>query len=168
MKKLILVIAMVLCIAVISGVFALAVFNADPIVGTITTDDYLFLEMNSEFSANLELLKGTPTVKAINIRVRSIEKTDAYLKISTVSKENKNLSNVSFELYSSSDCANILKDESGSDCKLVGDGTITYVIPQNTDTSITVYLKILLDDNITESEFDMTGGKLTLSLSEKA
>lgn len=168
LKKLVLIIAIILCVATISGVFALAIFDSQPVVGTITADDYLFLEMNSEFSANLELLKGTPVIKAINLHIRSFDKTDAYLKISTISKTEKNLSNVSFSLYSSQDCKNLLTDSNGNECTIRGDGIITYLIPENTDTSLTVYLKIVLDDDITETEFDSTGGKLTLSLSEKA
>lgn len=166
MKKLIIVIAMLLCVATIGAVFALAIFDSTPVTGTITSDDYLFLEMNSDLSNSLELTKGMNVVKTIDIHIRSVNKTNAYLKIYTLSKENKNLSNVKFSLYSSKDCDTLLKDLNGNDCTIQGNGTIIYLIPDNIDTTLTLYLKIQLNSNITESEYEQTGGLLRLSLSE--
>lgn len=159
---------MILCIAAIGSVLAIAVFGAEDVQGTIKTDAYLFLEMNSDITTSLELVKGTPIVKAVNLKLRASDETKGYFKVIALDKEDKTLSKVKFSLYSSEDCTTLLKDVNGNDCTMTGSGTLVYLIPETKETVVTVYLSILLDDDITENEFNNAGGKLTLRFTDVA
>lgn len=160
MKKLVLIIAMILCLATVGSVFALAVFNAKEVTGTITADGYEFFEMDSTIDeAPIILQKDNPIVKTINLHLRASMSTEGRLNITLGTLKDKSLDNITLALYEDKECTKVLST-------ITGGSTLTYNVQKTNDTKVTIYLSISISSDITESDFESAGGTLTLNFSK--
>lgn len=168
MKKLIVLICMVLCIAVIGSVLAIAVYDAPAINdGSIATDTYLYLTMNSSRGKAITLTKGVAQVLPIVLGVES-NQTDAEgtanwgtatLTIAATASEGKSIENVTITLCS---------DREGNtpiEGVAVSGKTITMT---GITAGQTVYVKLLLSAEATEAQVNATNGILTCTFAKAA
>ncbi len=165
MKKLILIIGIVLCIAVIGSVFAIAVYDAQPSTGTIGADTYVYLTLeNPTGTTGCQLERGIPVIIPI---VLGIEKNDdawgtATLTVTpTAVGEGKNIDNVEITMWSNSTCTTAVEglatDESTGAMTLTG---IT--------AGKTVYVRLVLDAAATQDQVTNTNGNLNVKLERVA
>ena len=169
MKKLIVLICMVLCVAVIGSVLVIAVYDAPPIDdGSIGTDTYLYLTMNSSRGKAITLTKGVAQVLPIVLGVES-NQTDAEgtpnwgtatLTIDArANGDGKNIDNVTITLCS---------DQEGNtpiEGVAVSGKTITMT---GITAGQTVYVKLLLSADATEQQVNATNGILTCTFAKAA
>ena len=163
MKKLIVLICMVLRVAVIGSVLAIAVYDAPPIDdGSIGTDTYLYLTMNSSRGTAITLTKGVAQVLPIVLGVES-NQTDwgtATLTIDArANGDGKNIDNVTITLCS---------DQEGNtpiEGVAVSGKTITMT---GITAGQTVYVKLLLSADATEQQVNATNGILTCTFAKAA
>lgn len=166
MKKLIVLICMVLCIAVIGSVLAIAVYDAPAINdGSIGTDTYLYLTMNSSRGKAITLTKGVAQVLPIVLGVESNQTDDwgtATLTIDArANGEGKNIDNVTITLCSDREGNTPIE---GSNVTVSGK-TITMT---GITEGQTVYVKLLLNAEATETQVNATNGILTCTFAKAA
>ena len=169
MKKLIVLICMVLCVAVIGSVLAIAVYDAPEQNGSIGTDTYLYLTMNSSRGTAITLTKGVAQVLPIVLGVES-NQTDAEgtpdwgtATLTIDARANgvgKDIENVTITLCSDREgntpiTANVT----------TSDNTITMT---GITTGQTVYVKLLLSADATEAQVNATNGILTCTFAKAA
>ena len=162
MKKLIVLICMVLCVAVIGSVLAIAVYDAPEKNGSIGTDTYLYLTMNSSRGKAITLTKGVAQVLPIVLGVES-NQTDwgtATLTIDArANGDGKNIENVTITLCS---------DREGNtpiEGVAVSGKTITMT---GITAGQTVYVKLLLSADATEQQVNATNCILTCTFAKAA
>lgn len=152
MKKLILMISIILCIAVIGSVLAIAVYDAADIEGGVNTDTYLYLSLNSTRGTGVTLNKNTATLIPIVLGVDTNDSDWSGSATLTITPqavgENKNIENVDISYYSDSECTTTV----GS----VSDGVFTYSVTAGT----TIYVRIAYKENVTAAQINATNGKL--------
>lgn len=166
MKKLIVLICMVLCIAVIGSVLAIAVYDAPAINdGSIATDTYLYLTMNSSRGKAITLTKGVAQVLPIVLGVESNQTDDwgtATLTIDArANGEGKNIDNVTITLCSDREGNTPIE---GANVNVSGK-TITMT---GITAGQTVYVKLLLSADATEQQVNATNGILTCTFAKAA
>ncbi len=153
MKKLIILISIILCLAVIGSVLAIAVYDAAPIEGGVNTDTYLYLSLNSTRGTGITLNKNNATLIPIVLGIDTNETEWSGSATLTITPQavgdNKNIDNVTIGYYADSGCTKAV----GS----VSDGVFTYTkIKEGT----TVYVKIEYKENVTADQVNATNGKL--------
>ena len=163
MKKLIVLICMVLRVAVIGSVLAIAVYDAPPIDdGSIGTDTYLYLTMNSSRGTAITLTKGVAQVLPIVLGVESNQTDWGTATLTIDAKANgvdKNIENVTITLCS---------DREGNtpiEGVAVSGKTITMT---GITAGQTVYVKLLLSADATEQQVNATNGILTCTFAKAA
>ncbi len=160
MKKLILMIGIILCIAVIGSVLAIAVYDAGDITGTVTADDYIYLSLGAENDIKqFTLIKGQDCVIPIVLSVdRPLDSSnEGKLTITAAAKAATDditytLENITIALYDGKDKATATKLAGLESNQLVLD---------NVSESKTVYVIISFKDNVTEKEIEVTAGSLS-------
>lgn len=169
MKKLIVLICMVLCVAVIGSVLAIAVYDAPEKNGSIGTDTYLYLTMNSSRGTAITLTKGVAQVLPIVLGVESnqtgAEGTPdwgtATLTIDArANGEGKNIENVTITLCSDREGNTPIESNVNISGKTI---TMTGITAGQT-----VYVKLLLSADATEEEVNATNGILTCTFAKAA
>lgn len=169
MKKLIVLICMVLCVAVIGSVLAIAVYDAPEQNGSIGTDTYLYLTMNSSRGTAITLTKGVAQVLPIVLGVESNQTNaegtpdwgTATLTIDAKASEGKSIENVTITLCSDQEGNTEIK---GSNVAVSGK-TITMT---GITAGQTVYVKLLLSAEATEEQVNATNGTLTCTFAKAA
>lgn len=154
MKKLIILISIILCLAVIGSVLAIDVYDATPIEGGVNTDTYLYLSLNSERGTGITLNKNNATLIPIVLGVDTNE-TDwsgsATLTITPQAVGNeKTIEHVTIGYYSDSGCTKTVGSVSDA-------GVFTY---SGITSGTTVYVKIEYVENVTAAQVNATQGKL--------
>lgn len=162
MKKVILLIGVILCVAVIGSVLAVAVYDANDIEGSISTDTYLYLSLDSSASSGVTLEKGVQKIVPI---VMSIDQNDANwgtatLTITPSAVSGKSIEKVTIGIYSDETCKTVLAGANVDD-----NGVITYA---GVTTGKTVYVSLLLAEDASEEEVTNTSGNLTCSFARVA
>lgn len=162
MKKLVLIIGIVLCIAVIGSVFALAIYDASPAEGTIGADTSVYLTLkNNETTTGFTLEKGVPTVIGLTI---SIEQNDsswgtATLTVVAKAQDGMDISKVTITMWANQACTTPL------DTNNTVDGTWTKT---GITASQLAYIKIEIAEDATQQDIGKIGGQLTLTLKRVA
>lgn len=153
MKKLIILISIILCLAVIGSVLAIAVYDATPIGGGVNTDTYLYLSLNSERGTGVTLNKNNATLIPIVLGIDTNEESwtgSATLTIKPEAvEEGKTIEHVTIGYYSDLDCTKAVGSVSDA-------GVFTYSVSKGT----TVYVKIEYEANVTAAQVNATNGKL--------
>lgn len=162
MKKLIVLICMVLCVAVIGSVLAIAVYDAPDVNGSIGTDTYLYLTMNSTRGTGVTLTQGVPQVLPIVLGVDTNESAwgSATLTIVAAANADKSIAKVSIGLYSDREGTTAITEN-----VTTADGTITMT---GITAGQTVYVKLLLAADATAAEVNATSGTLTCTFAQAA
>lgn len=158
MKKTILLIGIILCVAVIGSVLAIAVYDANDISGSVSTDTYLYLTMNSEKGKSVTLKTGVPTILPIVLGVDSNDTNwgSGKLTITPVAIADKSIAKVSIGIYSDATASTaITKNVTTNDSGVI---TLTGITAGKT-----VYVKLLLAADATQTEVSNTQGTLSCS-----
>lgn len=158
MKKTILLIGIILCIAVIGSVLAVAVYDADDITGSVSTDTYLYLTMNSTEGQSVTLQTGVPTILPIVLGVDSNDSSwgSGKLTITPAAAADKSIAKVTIGIYSDETASTAITENATTD----GNGVITLT---GITEGQTVYVKLLLAADATQTEVTNTQGTLTCS-----
>lgn len=166
MKKLIVLICMVLCVAVIGSVLAIAVYDATAVTDTIGTDGHIYLSINTEDNVeNFTLEKGIPTVVAITFGVGKNSSewgstVAGKLTINVEKNGDKVLDNIEYGFYSDSNATQPMTDETTE--------KNTFVKSNITAETTTVYVRLFLKADATQTEVTAAGGKLVCSFVDMA
>ncbi len=157
MKKTILLIGIILCIAVIGSVLAVAVYDANDIEGSISTDTYLYLGLNSSAGTGVILSAGVPKIVPIVLSVDTNAENwgSGTLTITPAAQSEKNIEKVTIGIYSDAAGNTALTDNVSIDKGVI---TVTGI-----SEGTTVYVKLLLAEDATQDEVKATGGTLTCS-----
>ena len=170
MKKTLMIIAIVLCVAVAGAALAVTKNNATTVTGTLQADSYFGLDFgNNTVSADISLAYGAPQNFVIECDVtksRSVDST-ATLTITLADGVNTNLDEVNVKVYSDSARQNLVANGS-----LTGAGTITITgitIPnENNDRivsdTVIYYATASLVTDVDADDIDEVGGTMTLHL----
>ena len=162
MKKTLLIIAIVLCVAVAGTALALTVNNASNVTGTLTADSYLALSLDgSSSAASISVADGDPGYYTIVCNVtKSASVTDNGTLTITLANtsESVTLGAVTVTLYE--DELHNTPVTSGS---RKGAGTITV---SNISTTTTYYAVVTLDSGLNENQTNAVGGTMTLSFAK--
>ena len=172
MKKILLIVAVVVCVAVAGTALALTQFNsATPVSGTLTADTYLALNWGECTTGDLVLEEGVYTTYTIAYTVtKSTNAPAGTLTLTLADAANKDLDDVTVALFSDSTCQTPLKlnasthviDAEGTAATLTGAGSI---VINGLTADGTIYARFGLANDTTASD---VGGSMTLSLAEQA
>ena len=165
MKKILLIVAVAVCVAVAGTALALTTFNsAQDVTGTLTADTYLSLDWGNSVStvANLELEAGVPQVYTIDYTVAKSTSAPAGALTITLSPANsKTFEGVTVRLFSDSSCTTLLTGVN----QLAGAATETTLTISNLTQNGTIYAQFSLSDEATAANIL---GSMTLSLDAAA
>ena len=155
MKKILLIVAVVLCVAVAGTALAVTYNSATNATGTLTADTYLALSLDSCSTTALHLTAGEATVYNIVCGVsKSTNAPTADLRITLADASVSNtLEAVTFNLYTDSGCT-------APATYTVNNGVYT-ITGITTDT--TYYARFYVANN---ADTATIGGTMTLSLIE--
>lgn len=158
MKKTILLIGIILCIAVIGSVLAVAVYDANDITGSVSIDTYLYLTMNSTKGQSVTLQAGVPTILPIVLGVDSNDSSwgSGKLTITPAALTDKSIDKVTIGVYSDATGSTAITDDITKD----DNGVITL---SNITEGKTVYVVLTLAADATQDEVGNTQGTLTCS-----
>lgn len=160
MKKLILMISIILCIAVIGSVLAIAVYGAGDITGTVTADDYIYLSLGAENdNKQFTLIKGQDCVIPIVLSVDRPSDSSNKGKLTITAAPKAVTDNVTYTL----DYVDIAlydgKDKATAEKK--ADLTSNQLVLDNVSESKTVYVIISFKADVTEKQVEVTAGSLS-------
>lgn len=169
MKKVLLIVAIVVCVAVAGTALAVTSFqSATPKTGTLTADSYLKLSLDDCSTTGLQLEPGVPTVYTIDYDItKSASVTpNATLTIALAADQEKNLTGLSVALFTDENCTVALKlnsstnviDAEGTAATLSGAGTLTVA---GLSADGVIYARFLLAEDVTVANI---GGTMTLNL----
>ena len=172
MKKILLIVAVVVCVAVAGTALALTQFNsATPVSGTLSADTYLALNWGECTTGDLVLEAGGYENYTIAYTVtKSTNAPAGTLTLTLADTSPKTLEGVSVALFTNSTCTAPLKlnstthviDAEGTAATLTGAGSI---VINGLTADGTIYARVSLVSNATVEEI---GGTMTLSLAEQA
>ena len=155
MKKIFLIIALVLCVAIAALAIATSINNATPVVATLSTDSSIVMSLGEQTSASIVLSKESSTIYPIFCNISRSDKAtgNGRLTIRLTDDGPRYINNVTVALFSDSECNYPLDGKSR-----VGAGDITV---ENISASSVYYANISIPNNV----FDVTkvGGKMELS-----
>lgn len=154
MKKIMLIVGMILCVAVIGSVFAVAVMNAQS-AATFSADGYIYLGFDGTSSNGIVLSSGVVTPFTVVLTVDSNVANTGTLTITFADGADKNLDDVSFGVYSDSNCMTALTTNVTTEDKVI---TITGISGEST----TIYVGVMLKANADADEINDCGGTMTL------
>lgn len=155
MKKLVLIIGIILCIAVIGSVFAVAVYDAQDATGSIGADEYVYLTLNSSGTTGCNLVKGVPTIIPIVMGIESTAESwgTAKLTVSATANEGKSIDNVEITLWEDLTCTQAIEG----------------LTVEGITESGTVYVKLqLVGEDLSEEDVNNAGGVLNIKLVQVA
>lgn len=164
MKKILLIVAVVLCVAIAGTAFAITRNNATPATGTLEADSYLALTLGRCSTTALEIADGAPayyTIYCDKTASASEASTACTLTITLANtSESVTLAPVTVTLYS--DSSRQTPVASGSR-KGAGSITITGIT-----ASTTYYATVSLDAGLTSEQTAAVGGSMSMTFAKAA
>ncbi len=166
MKKILLILAIVVCVAVAGSALAVAYYDAQSVSGTITTDSYMVLSFDGSSTATaLSLDAATPSYYTI---VCKMDKSAGATGTGTLTialkpdtENNKTLANVSVALFTDSAYTTPLQVNS-ADAVLNGAAANASISVANIPATTTYYAKITLASGLTQEQLGAIAGELQL------
>jgi hypothetical protein len=162
MKKILLIVAVVLCVAVAGAAIAVTYNDATTINGTLTADSYLELSLDNCSTTAINLVEGEPTKYTIQCDLTKSENGlgdgTCTLTITLANGVSTDLDDVTIAIYTDPNCTIAVE---GATRKGEGAVTVTGIT-----TSKTYYAKLTLDNGLDESETANVGGTMTLSFAK--
>ena len=172
MKKILLIVAVVLCVAVAGTALAATYRSAENVSGTLTADKYIALSLDECSTANLTLLAGDQVTYELEYSVdKSATAPTATLTIAFAdTSESVNLDEVEISLFKNEACSipvklngTALDDDAGTAVTQTGAGTITITDLEAGDT---YYVLFYIAD--AAATLENIGGTMTLNLVKAA
>lgn len=163
MKKILLIVAVALCVAVASTALALTVNNATQVTGTLEADKYLALSIGGTADLAVTVKDGDPAYYTINCVVaKSASVSDSCTLTITLANtsEEVTLGAVTVTLYSDETHENPVASGSRK-----GAGTITV---SGITATTPYYAVITLDSGLNSTQTANVGGTMTLSFAKTA
>ena len=166
MKHILLILAVVVCVAVAGTALAVAYYNASNVSGTITTDSYMVLSFDGSSTANaLTLDAATPNYYTIVCKIdKSASATGTgtlTLALNPDTTNSKTLANVSVALFTDSACTTPLQ-VNAENVVLSGAAASASVSVANIPSTTTYYAKITLASGLSQEQLAAIGGELQL------
>lgn len=157
MKKILLIVAVVLCVAIAGTALAVSYNSATPITGSLAADQYLKLGLDSCSETAITVNPGTPVVYTIQCDVtKSTSVTDTgTLTITLANVGEQDLDDVTVALFTDAACTSAVAGKTQT-----GAGSISVT---GIDTTTTYYAKISVPSALTEADCTACGGTMTLS-----
>lgn len=164
MKKTLLIIAIVLCIAVAGAAIAVTWNDASNVTGTLTADSYLELSLDNCSTTAISLTEGSYSYYTIQCDVSKSANAgdnDCTLTVTLAdTSESVTLDAVTISVYSDSNYQTLVSNGTRK-----GAGAITVTGIQATST---YYVKLSLDTGLNEAQTAAVGGTMTLSFAKAA
>lgn len=158
MKKILLIVAVVLCVAIAGTALAVSYNSADPITGSLAADQYLKLGLDSCSTTDITVNPGTPQVYTIQCDVtKSATVSDTGTLTITLADAGagQDLDDVTIALFTDSACTSAVAGKVQT-----GAGSISVT---GIDTTTTYYAKISVPSTLSEDDCEDCGGTMTLS-----
>ena len=166
MKKILLIVAVVLCLAVAGTALAVSYNSADPITGTMSADSFLKLSLDSCSTEAITINPGTPVVYTVQCDVVNVQDNEATPKTGTLTitlvdaGSGQDLDDVTVALYTDASCKEAVEGKTQT-----GAGTITVT---DISTTTTYYAKISVPSTLNEDDCEDCGGTMTLAFAKAA
>lgn len=161
MKKMLLIVAVVLCVAIAGTALAVSYNSASNVTGTLTADTYLLLGLESCSEAAITVNPGTPQVYTIQCDVTKVGTfaDTATLTITlTDAGSGQDLDDVTVALFTDAECTSAVAGKTST-----GAGTISVT---GITATTTYYAKISVPSSLGEDECDAVGGTMTLAFAK--
>jgi len=166
MKKILLIIAVVLCLAVAGTALAVTYNSSDPVTGDLKANSYLKLSLDSCSTADITINPGTPVVYTIQCDVTSIQENEVSPKTGTLTitladaGAGQDLDDVTVALFTDAACTAAVAGKTQT-----GAGAITVT---DISATTTYYAKISVPSALDEAGCEACGGTMTLSFAKAA
>ena len=165
MKKILLILAVVVCVAVAGSALAVAYYNASDISGTVSADKFVVLTLaNSSDISEIGLVAGQSTIYRIqcDVTTSSTNEANGTLTVEIEPDATKNLTGVTVALYTDSGCTQAVVGKSISNAA-GGSFTVTGI-----DSSRTYYAKVTFDGAANAEALANISGVMTISFEQAA
>ena len=160
MKKILLIIAVVLCVAVAGTALAVSYNSSDPVTGSLAADSYLKLSLDSCSTEAVVINPGTPQKYTIQCDVtKSTSVTDTCtLTITLADVGEQDLDDVTVTVYSDSACTIPVAGASRT-----GAGSISVT---GITATATYYALISVPSSLGADDCEDCGGTMTLAFAK--
>lgn len=163
MKKILLILAIVVCVAVAGSALAVAYNSASPITGTVAADSAFILSLDQCVQTPVTLEPGTPEVYTIQCDVSksaSVLATQTATLTITLSDAGgddpaQDLDDVTVALFSDINCTQAIAGKTQT-----GAGTISVT---GINATTTIYARISCPNNLSEADINAVGGNMTIT-----
>ena len=158
---------MAVCLSLIGGAIAVSYFKTTT-TGTIAADSYMALAIGGSEAANLTMSNNSTQVyniyAQITSRSASAASEKAQLVIHVTTNTGKDLSEITFGLYSDNTCETAV----GSNYNLTvdGSGELTITV-SNIENSTNYYLQLVVGD-VSADELAAMEGNINIALNRQA
>lgn len=167
-KSIILIICMAVCLSLIGGAIAVSYFKTTT-TGTIAADSYMALEIGGSSAANLTMSNNDTQVyniyAQITSRSASAASEKAQLVIHVTTADTKDLSDITFGLYTDPACTTPVGVSGYTDLTVDGSGELTITV-SNIDESTNYYLQLAVGD-VTADELAAMEGNINIALNRQ-
>lgn len=162
MKKILLIIAAIVCVSIAGTALAVSYYNADDIDGTVTADKYVVLSLdNSTAPASISLVGGEVTTFKIqcDVDASATAAPNGTLTIALIAGTEKSLAGVTLALYSDMACTQAVLDDTDTPIAQTGAGTITI---EGIDDDAIYYAKVTFAGAADAAALAAIGGSITI------
>ena len=157
MKKILLIIAAVVCVVIAGTALAVNYNSASPVTGTLTADTYFALSLDNCSTSSVTLSEGVPTVYTIQCDVTNVGTSEtADLIITLTDGAEQDLDDVTVALFTDANCTQAVAGKTQT-----GAGTITV---SGISATTTYYARITIANGLDSADFAACGGTMALNL----
>lgn len=158
MKKILIVVAIVLCLAVAGAALAVSYNSATPVTGSLVADQYIKLSLDECSEDDITINPGTPVIYTIQcdmIRSATVTNTGT-LTITLTDGDTQDLDDVTVALFEDFACTRPIEGKS-----ITGANTLTITGIDAEETII--YARISVPSTLGQGDCEDCGGTMTLS-----
>ena len=159
MKKILLIVGMILCVAVIGSVFAVAVFSANDATATITAEPYITLGWDGTAEASFVLEPGVKQIYTVNLTVD--KSTNGGTATFSVVCEDDTTNSKDLENVTITVCSDALGTTAVTGANVTTNDNDTSI--SGLSANATYYIAIVLDAGADADDIADCGGTMTLS-----
>ena len=167
MKKILLIIAAIVCISIAGTALAVSYYDAEDIQGTVTADKYVVLSLdNSTAPASISLVGGQATTFKIqcDVDTSATATADGTLSIVLAAASEKTLTGVTLALYNDMACTDPVLDDEDAPITQTGAGTIEI---EGIDDDAVYFAKVTFAGAADAAALAAIGGTITIDFANE-
>lgn len=169
MKKILLIIAVVLCVAVAGTALATTVYyNAQNVSGSVTADTYVELSLDGSSDLDeIALVPGQPVIYKISCGVTTSATNEANGTLTvttTAATGDYNLTGVTVALYTDSACTTAALNDSSEPISIIGAGSFAV---EDIDESTNYWAKVTFAGAANEAALAQVNGTMRIEFEQE-